>query len=201
MWRYKTIAPIFLVISVVTFVLAGAAQPLEIYGAPDYLGQVVKDTTKELNPGILPTNLEPPQVKPPQAPQPPPQPDNPEPDPEGGKYFTEELKQKIQDYLTLTTVEVAVGAVTAEALQKQDAGTVAPGAYVRLFPSLLPHKHILICLSQTLVYRDLISRAFGVSRTLNDHQEDLVARSLVNLRDEDLQILGALSRRLFECLD
>ena len=66
---------------------------------------------------------------------------------------------------------------------------------------LLPHKHILICLSQTIVYRDLIARAFGVSQTLNDHQEDLVARSLVNLRAEDLQLLGALSRRLLKSLD
>ena len=142
MWRYKTIAPIVFVISVVTFVLAGAAQPLDIYGAPDYLGQVLKDKAKEFNPGILPTNLERPQVKSPQAPQPPPQPDNPETDPEEGKYFTEELRQKIEDYLTLATVEVGVGAVTAEGLQKQDAGTVAPGAYVSAsFPSPASQTH------------------------------------------------------------
>lgn len=54
-----------------------------------------------------------------------------------------------------------------------------------------------------MVYRDLISsaHAFGVSRTLNDHPQDLVLRSLANLRDEDLGFLGALSRRLLERLD
>jgi hypothetical protein len=126
MWRYyTTVALIFLV----NFMLAGAAQP-EIYEAPDYLVQAAKGATKELNPGILPTNPERPLVNPPQAPQPPPQPANPEPDPEEGKYFNEELKQKIQDYLTLATVEVGVGAVTAEGFQKEDAGEVSPGAYV-----------------------------------------------------------------------
>ena len=65
------------------------------------------------------------------------------------------------------------------------------------------HKHILICLSET-IGRDLIARALGLSQTLNGHlqdQKDLVSRSLANLRDEDLRFLGTLSRRLLESLD
>jgi hypothetical protein len=66
----------------------------------------------------------------------------------------------------------------------------------------LSQKHILICLSDTVILRDLFARAFGgVSRNLNDHPQDLVPRSLSNLRDEDLQFLNALSRRLLERVD
>jgi hypothetical protein len=53
------------------------------------------------------------------------------------------------------------------------------------------------------VGRDLITRAFGVFRTLYDHgqeQEDLVSRSLASLRDEDLRFLSILSRRMLDGL-
>ena len=56
----------------------------------------------------------------------------------------------------------------------------------------------------TSVGRDLIRRLFGVSQTLNEHpqeQEDLVSRSLANLRDENLRLLSILSRRILENLD
>ena len=126
--------------------LAGAAKPREIYGASDYLGRVVKGATNKLNPGILPTNPERPLVNPPQTP---PQQAGPEPDPEEGKYFNEELKQKIKDYLTLATVEVGVGAFVTEVLQKEAAGQITPGEYVSatffyLSCQGLTHKHILM---------------------------------------------------------
>jgi hypothetical protein len=55
----------------------------------------------------------------------------------------------------------------------------------------------------TTVGRDLITRAFGVLRTLYDHrrEEDLVSRSLSSLRDEDLRSLSILSRRMLESID
>ena len=55
----------------------------------------------------------------------------------------------------------------------------------------------------TTVGRDLITRAFGVFRTMYDHrqeQEDLVSRSLASLRDEDLLYLSRLSRRMLDGL-
>lgn len=70
----------------------------------------------------------------------------------------------------------------------------------------LGHKKLMVFLTSTTVGRDLISRAFGVSPTLDDHprlgeHEDLVLRSLASLRDEDLRFLGILSRRMLESLD
>ena len=56
----------------------------------------------------------------------------------------------------------------------------------------------------TTVNRGLITRAFNVFQTLNDHlqkHEDLMSRSLAGLRDEDLRFLGVLSRRMLESLD
>ena len=55
----------------------------------------------------------------------------------------------------------------------------------------------------TTVGRDLITRAFGVFRTLYDHRRegDLVLRSLASLRDKDLRFLSILSRRMLESLN
>ncbi|KAF8493950.1 hypothetical protein F5888DRAFT_1720839 [Russula emetica] len=96
-------------------------------------------------------------------------------DPETKKFFNKEMNRKLKEYLVLGTVAgIFVG--LSNGIQKEILGTVSPGA-------------------QT------VGRSV---EPLNEHrqdQEDLVSRSLSNMKDEDLQMLSIISRRMLNRLD
>ncbi|KAF8493956.1 hypothetical protein F5888DRAFT_1720879 [Russula emetica] len=96
-------------------------------------------------------------------------------DPEAKKFFNKELNRKLKEYVILGSIAGLFTGVT-NGIQKEILGTVSPGAST-LGRSVEP---------------------------LNEHrqdQEDLVSRSLSNMRDGDLQMLSILSRRMLNRLD
>jgi hypothetical protein len=221
MRRHKAVARIFLLLSIVNFALAGVAQiPTThetrvdlVTGAEDVTEASEREHTQS---GVLPELLGRPSTAghlqsrfdliPARS-------FNTESlsidseDPEGKKFFNEELIRKMKEYLVLGTI-AGIFTGVANGIQKEILGTVSPGAYVLFFFYLHPspscqhsndvgHKHIL-----TMVY---LSTTIGRSiEPLIEHhgdKEDLVSRSLSNMRDGDLQMLSMFSRRMLNRLD
>jgi len=96
-------------------------------------------------------------------------------DPEIGKFLTKELIRKMKEYLVLGTI-AGIFTGVANGIQKQILGTVSPGATTvgRSVEPLIEHP---------------------------EDQENLVSRSLSNMRDEDLQMMSIISRRMLNNLD
>ncbi|KAF8493952.1 hypothetical protein F5888DRAFT_1720859 [Russula emetica] len=95
-------------------------------------------------------------------------------DPETQKFFNKELKRRMKEYLVLGTVAgIFVG--ISNGIQKEILGTVSPGA-------------------------SMLGRSVEPLIEYPQDQEDLVSRSLSNMRDEDLQMLSIISRRMLNRL-
>lgn len=96
-------------------------------------------------------------------------------DPDENKFFSEELIRRMKEYFILGSIAGTFTGV-ANGIQKEDFGTVSPGAETvgRSVEPLIEH--------------------------LQD-QEDLVSRSLSNIGDEHLQMLSITSRRMLNGLD
>lgn len=128
---------------------------------------------------------------------------------EKDKFFSPELNRKMKEYLILGSI-AGVFTGVANGMQKEIIGTVSPNSYVLFFYASPPptscqplngvsHKPILT----TVVY---LSETVGRSvEPLDDEpsrdQEDLVSRCLSNIKDKDLQMLSIISRRILSGLD
>ncbi len=214
MRRHKAVARIFLFLSIVNFTFAGVAQTPTMDETPVDLVTGAEDVTEALErehtqSGVLPELLGRPSTAghlqsrfdliPAQS-------FNYPADRENNKFFNKELTRKMKEYLVLGAI-AGIFTGVANGMQKEILGTVSPGAYV--FLPLLPapsscqhlngvgHKRIL-----TMVF---LSSTVGRSvEPLIEHpqdQEDLVSRSLSNMRDEDLQMMSIISRRMLNSLD
>ncbi|KAN0113720.1 hypothetical protein V8E52_007373 [Russula decolorans] len=96
-------------------------------------------------------------------------------DPDENKFFSKELIRKMKEYFILGSIAgtfIGVG----NAIQKEDFGTVSPGAQTvgRSVEPLIEHPQ---------------------------DQEDLVSHSLSSMKDHHLQMLSILSRRMLNSLD
>lgn len=228
MRQYKTVARILLILSVVNHTSASFAPSRAMHGARTELLNLAEDVAHmKGDEGVVGLKANAPpkpasslassdpkpnseEVVDPKANAPPePASSDSKPKSKDGVFFTGELHEKIQEYYVLSTL-LAVSTGVARVAQFQISGKADPGRYVCPFFSSVANAStpwtakILICLSSTVGRKDLITRAFDVSRILNDHrqdQEDLVSRSLTNLRDEDLRFLDTLSRGLLNSLD
>jgi hypothetical protein len=122
-------------------------------------------------------------------------------DPDENKFFSKELIRKMKEYFILGSIAgtfIGVG----NAIQKEDFGTVSPGAYVFFYPPSCQH---LNGVCQT--YSDWLYLSQTVGRSVEpliEHpqdQEDLVSHSLSSMKDHHLQMLSILSRRMLNSLD
>ena len=214
MRRHKAIARIILFLSIVDFTFAGVAQTPMMDEMPVDLVTGAEDMTEASERGhtqseVLPELLGRPSMStagnlhsrfdliPAQS-------FNYPADRESRKFFNQELNRKLKEYLILGTI-AGIFTGVANGMQKQILGTVSPGAYVFTSPPSpscqhlndVGHKPIL-----TMIYlSSTVGRSVEPLDEYPQDQEDLVSRSLSNMKDEDLQMLSIISRRMLNNLD
>jgi len=205
MRRHRAVARIFLFLSIVNFTFAGVAQTPTMHEMRVDLVTRAEDVTETSERGTILSEELPELLGRPSTVGHLHSRDIPgAEDPETKKFFNKELNRRLKEYLVLGAIAgVFVG--IANGAQKEIYGTVSPGAYVLTSPpspscQLLNgvcHKPIL-----TMVY---LSQTVGRGvEPLIEHpedQEDLMSRSLSNMRDEDLQMLSIISCRMLNSLD
>ena len=215
MHRHKAVARIFLFLAIVNFTSVGLAQTPTMHemhvdfrtGAEDMAGvSETEHTQSQVFPELLqrPSMASPlhSRLDPIPAPS-----SSSAANPEEDKFFSEELIRRMKEYLILGAISgVFVG--IGNGLQKQIMGTVAPNAYVISFTSSLPPLLPTLEWRGSQTYSDYgIYLSQTVGRSVEDlnkrseDQEDLLSRSLSSMRDEDLQMLSVMSRRMLNSLD
>jgi len=185
MRRHKALARIFLFLSIVDFTFAGDAQipmmdemPVDLVTGADDV--TVASETGHTQSGVLPKLLGRPSMSTAgnlhsRQDVIPAQSFNHLEDPESKKFFNKELIRRMKEYLVLGAVAGLFTGV-ANGIQKQIAGTVSPGATT-------------------------VGRSVEPLDEYPQDQEDLVSRSLSNMKDEDLQMLSIISRGMLNNLD
>jgi hypothetical protein len=126
-------------------------------------------------------------------------------DPEADKFFNEEMTRKMKEYFILGSL-AGVFTGVANGMQKEIIGTVSPNAYVLISPPSPSCQHLNGRVTQnpilTMVYlSQTVGRAVEPLDEDPQDQEDLVSRSLSNMRDEELKMLSFISRNMLNSFD
>jgi hypothetical protein len=121
-------------------------------------------------------------------------------DPAKDKFFTEELKGKMKEYLVLGAV-AGVFPVLRMGYRRR---SLVPCLLARTsFSFQLSCRHLNGPHSDHAIYypSTRVGRAVNPLDELPQDQEDRVSRSLSSMRDEDLRMLSIMSRRMHNRLD
>ena len=125
---------------------------------------------------------------------------------EGEKFFNKKLNRKIKEYIVLGAISGVFSGI-GSGIQMEIVGSVTPGAYVLFFSPPFPHLPTLEWRgSQTysdygIFLSSTVGRSVERSNELPQDQKDPVSRSLSKMRNEDLQMLSIISRRILNSLD